>query len=86
MIEKGCFRSETAFFVLISNTKLFCLGSPYVGNSAVDFGERERTTIFLVALRRFFVGEKNWSWSFALTFWFFFVKEKERKEKIISFY
>jgi len=50
----------------------------YVGNSAVAFGERERTAIFSAALRRHFAGEKNWSWSFALNFWFFFFKKKEQ--------
>jgi len=50
----------------------------YLGNSAMAFGERERTAIFSAVLRRFFAGEKNWSWSFALNFWFFFFKEKEQ--------
>jgi hypothetical protein len=45
-------------------------------NSAADFGERERTTIFSVVLRRFFAREKNWSWSFALNF-VSFVQAKE---------
>jgi hypothetical protein len=54
-------------------------GSPCVGNSAVGFGERERTTIFSVALRGLFEGEKNWSWSFALNF-VSFVQAKEIKK------
>jgi hypothetical protein len=46
----------------------------YVGNSAAEFGERERTAI----LGRFC--GVNGGWSFALTFCFFFVKEKENEE------
>ncbi len=37
----------------------FSLSSSYVGNSAAGFGERERTAIFSVALRRLYVREKN---------------------------
>jgi hypothetical protein len=50
----------------------------YVGNSAVAFGERERTAIFSAALRRLFAGEKNWSWSFVLKYWVFLFKKKEQ--------
>jgi hypothetical protein len=50
----------------------------YVGNSAVAFGETERTAIFSAALRRLFAGEKNWSWSFVLNFWVFLFKKKEQ--------
>jgi hypothetical protein len=53
----------------------------YVGNSAMAFGERERTAIFSVAVRRLFVGEKNWSWSFVLNFWLFFSRKKNSKIK-----
>ena len=52
------------------------LSFAYFGNGAVAFGERERTTIFSVALRRLFEREKNWSWSFALNF-VSFVQAKE---------
>jgi hypothetical protein len=53
---------------------------PYVGNSAVAFGERERTAILSAALRRLFAGEKNWSCPPAggLNFWFFLFKKKEQ--------
>ena len=56
----------------------FVTNLSYVSNSAAAFDERERTAIFSVALRRLFVGEKNWSWSFVLNFWFFFFKKKEQ--------
>jgi hypothetical protein len=40
--------------------KFFVLSnSLYVGNGAAAFDERERITIFSVALRGFLVGEKN---------------------------
>jgi hypothetical protein len=55
------------------------LSLAHIGNSAGDFGERVRTTIFSVVLRRFFEGEKNWGWSFALNF-VSFVQAKERRE------
>ncbi len=58
------------------------LSSSYVGNSAADFGERERTTIFSVVLRRFFVREKDWSWSFALSRQGVIVSFVQAKEKL----
>ncbi len=48
----------------------------YLSNSAVGFGERVRTTIFSVVVRRLFVREKNWSWSFVLNFLLLFFQEK----------
>ncbi len=52
----------------------------YVDNSAADFGETVRTTIFSVLLRGLLAREKNWSCppAGALNFWFFFFKNKEQ--------
>ena len=59
------------------------LSFSYVGKSAVGFGERERTAIFSVAMRRLFEREKNWSWSFALNFVSFVqAKENERVKNL----
>ena len=70
-----------AYLLFFKKPDRIIIHKTYVGNCAVDIGERVRTTIFSVALRRFFVGEKNWSWSFALTFFVtFFRQGKKVKE------
>jgi hypothetical protein len=48
------------------------LSFSYVSNSAVGFGNSERT-----AIQKSFCGA-NGGWRIALNFWFFFFKEKEQ--------
>jgi hypothetical protein len=48
----------------------------YVGNGAAAIGERERTAIFSVALRRLFCGRKELELVFLLEFLVLFFQEK----------
>lgn len=44
---------------IISHTPILLIVIAYVGNSAADFGETVRTTIFSEELRRYFCARKE---------------------------
>lgn len=56
----------------------------YVGNSAADFGETVRTTIFSAALGGPFCGRKELELAFRLEFLFLFHQGKRKEETTLA--